>query len=200
MRLFIFLLFFPLHIFAADNWHRGHTLNVSLTSAIAKVRPNMFWLSSFNLESSQPIRFNDAAGQFILEKPIIVRSAYDADAAYDITEMYSQKNKRVRFVANLAFNSSGGIISIGYDSGVRSQKLNISQNLYLGINKTIQVKSNSFLGVGLGGWLKGGISESPCIDSYNREYWCQNLTAWTDYHASYPAKYSYLDLRYLYIF
>ena len=45
------------------------------------------------------------------------------------------------------------------------------------------------------------LSERPCLDSYDREYWCPALVAWADRpQVNQPKAESYLDVKYSILF
>jgi hypothetical protein len=114
--------------------------------------------------------------------------------------MYAQRSRRVTFIANYAADEPGLIYSLGFDSGVETAKLQITQSVFLGVTKAFRISSQQHLAVGSGAWIGGAISESPCFDNYDRSYYCQNLTAWSDYQPRYPQQQRYIDIKYLYSF
>jgi hypothetical protein len=70
----------------------------------------------------------------------------------------------------------------------------------MGYTKTMAVTKSSLFNISIGSWFGGNIKESPCVDSYGRQYSCQSLTAWSDYKPSYPRPLSFLDLKYIWVF
>ena len=50
----------------------------------------------------------------------------------------------------------------------------------MGISTYKKIDTKSAVFFMAGGWQKERISEQPCVDAYDREYWCPNLIAWSD--------------------
>lgn len=200
MRAILLLLLIPASVSAADVWHRDHVMNIALLSSAYKASPNLLWFSNLRVGNERTPVFLDASGRMIAENPSVVRSGYDSDISYDVSEMYTPRNRRLTFIANFSFDSPGLIWSVGFDSGVETSKLQVDRGIFLGATKAFELSSRSHFAVGSGAWIGGKISETPCFDSYDRSYWCRNLTAWTDYRPQYPRQGRYLDFRYLYQF
>lgn len=183
---------------ANDISHRNEIIKVSLQSNINKIHGNRYFFSDLSYITKTPRYLNDASGQFIASRPRIVRSIYDDTIEYDVTEKYDLLKARLSFKANYISNQI--IYTIGFDSGVITPKLQVNKSFMIGMTIFKQSSNRSLFIFGFGGWLGGKISESPCYDSYDREYWCQNLVAWSDYKPNYPLKNRYLDIKYLRFF
>mgnify|MGYP006113928125 FL=1 len=113
---------------------------------------------------------------------------------------YCLNFKVSQFISNFVLNKPNTIYSIGFDSGVAAQKIKIQKSFFLGLAHVIQVENKSHMVLSVGSWFGGDIKESPCYDLYDRAYWCQNLTSWTDYKPTYPKNLKYIDIRYIRIF
>ena len=109
-------------------------------------------------------------------------SEYDATSnSYAMTPFYTASKLRRHLISNLVIPKSNVLISVGYDSGSRSEKISITKTYFLGFSTFKKIDSNSAIFFLAGGWQKERISEQPCVDGYDREYWCPNLTAWSDH-------------------
>ena len=106
----------------------------------------------------------------------------------------------MKIVSNTILQSPNTIYSIGFDTGVSTAKISIKPSIFLGVTHVFGINKNSYFLVGGGAWFGGKVSETACYDSYDRAYWCQNLTAWSDYQPSYPQNFEYLDIKYIYRF
>lgn len=202
MRLVSFyaLTLIALDVIAADTFTRSYAIQTSMTSYTEQVKPASFWLSSYSTEK-KPMYFTNASGMSIMANPSSVVSGYDATSSrYDVSNFYSLQNDRQRLIGHINGFSKGELFSIGYDSGISAQKLNVNNALYAGYTKTMSLTKFSLTSISFGSWFGGKTSESPCIDSYGRQYSCQTLTAWSDYHPSYPRPLSFVDLRHVWIF
>ena len=131
--------------------------------------------------------------------PQTVSSGYDSSIKYYVGNFY-KSNKRYQFIFNILGVQKGQFFSVGYDNGVHAEKLTVNQSLFLGFSQAFEVTEHTLFNIGFGAWFGGNTSESPCVDSYDREYWCQNLTSWADYKPKYPRPLSYVDFRVLTIF
>jgi hypothetical protein len=117
-----------------------------------------------------------------------------------MSNFYALQNDHQRLVGHINGFSKGELFSIGYDSGINTQKLNVNNALYAGYTKTMSFTKSSLTAISFGSWFGGRTSERPCIDSYDRQYACQSLTAWGDYKPSYPKPLAFIDLRHVWVF
>jgi hypothetical protein len=202
MRVFSFFILFLLsaNAFSADAFTRNYAIQTSMTSYTEQVKPVGFWLSSFSSEKN-PIYFTNASGMSIMANPTSAVSAYDSTSTrYGMSNFYALQNDHQRLVGHINGFSKGELFSIGYDSGINTQKLNVNNAVYAGYTKTMSFTKSSLTAISFGSWFGGRISERPCIDSYDRQYACQSLTAWVDYKPSYPKPLAFIDLRHVWVF
>lgn len=198
MRAGLFFYFFSLaiNVFAADASTRNYSLQTTMISYVGQEMPMGFWLSSC-LSEKRPMYFANASGASIMANPSVVVSAYDSTSAkYNLSNFYALQNDRLKLIGHINGFSKGELFSIGYDSGVSTQKLMVSNALYLGYAKTFSLAKSSLTTFSVG----GGVSESPCVDAYGRQYSCQSLTAWSDYRPNYPKPLAFLDFRHIWLF
>ena len=202
MRVFSFLvlLLLSVSVFAADTFTRNYAIQTSMTSYTDQIKPVGFWLSSFSSDK-KPMYFTNASGMSIMANPSSAVSAYDSTSTrYGMSNFYALQNDHQRLVGHINGFSKGELFSIGYDSGINTQKLNVNNALYAGYTKTMSFTKSSLTAIGFGSWFGGRTSERPCIDSYDRQYACQSLTAWGDYKPSYPKPLAFIDLRHVWVF
>lgn len=141
--------------------------------------------------------FSSNSGFSILNAEDKVTSEYDSTStAYDMTPFYTAANVRKHLIANFAIPSLKTFVSVGYDSGSRSEKISISKTFYLGFAMYKKLDSTSAVYLMAGGWQKERINEQPCVDSYDREYWCPNLTSWVDHKPLTSSPLRYAEVRY----
>jgi hypothetical protein len=196
----LILMVFGSYALAADTFTRNYAIQNSMYSYTGQVEPMGFWISSLTNEKN-PKYFTNASGMSIMANPSSVVSAYDSTSTrYSVANFYSQQNDRQRLIGHVNGFSKGELFSIGYDSGINAQKLNVNNSLYAGYTKTMSFTKSSLTAVSFGSWFGGKTSESPCLDSYGRQYSCQSLTAWGDYKPSYPKPLAFIDLRHVWIF
>jgi hypothetical protein len=192
--------FLSFNVFAADTFTRNYAIQTSMTAYTQQVTPVSFWLSSYNTEK-KPMYFTNASGASIMSNPSSVVSGYDSTSTrYSVSNFYALQNDRQRLIGHINGFSKGELFSIGYDSGINAQKLNVNNALYAGYTKTMSLTKSSLTSISLGSWFGGKASESPCVDSYGRQYSCQTLTAWGDYKPNYPKPLAFIDLRHVWVF
>jgi hypothetical protein len=202
MRVLSFFILFLLsaNAFSADAFSRNYAIQVSMTSYTGQVKPVGFWLSSFSSEK-KPMYFTNASGLSIMANPSSAASAYDSTSTrYGMSNFYALQNDQRRLVGHINGFSKGELFSIGYDSGINAQKLNVNSSVYACYTKTLSFTKSSLSSVSFGGWFGGKTTESPCTDSYDRQYSCRTLTAWSDYTPSYPKPLAFIDFRHVWVF
>jgi len=194
------LTLFALEVVAADSFTRNYSIQSSMHSFNSQIEPMSFWISSFSSEK-KPQYFTSASGSSIMANPVSVTSAYDSSSTrYGVSSFYALQNDHQRLIGHINGFTKGELFSVGYDSGINTQKLNVNNSIYVGYAKTISFTKSSLTTVSIGGWFGGKISESPCIDSYARQYSCQSLTAWSDYKPAYPKALTFIDFRHIWVF
>jgi hypothetical protein len=161
--------------------HKNYTFNALRKKAwIPESMPLMF-ISEIDVRR-EVNTFSSNSGTMVLNALSKVTSEYDETAkAYEMTPFYTADNSRKHFISNFAIPNTPFLLSFGFDSGSRSEKINISKTYFLGFSAFKKLDSRSILLFTTGGWQRERISEQPCVDSYDREYWCPNLTAWADH-------------------
>jgi len=141
--------------------------------------------------------FSSNSGLVVLNVQEKVISAYDATANnYVLTPFYTGFKQRQHLISNFAIPSTKSMLSIGYDSGSKSQKISISKTFFLGFSTYKKIDTNSAIFFLAGGWQKERINEQPCVDEYDREYWCPNLTAWSDRKSITSMPLRFAEVRY----
>lgn len=197
MKLALTFFIIPLAAFSGDSQHRSSISNLALASAIDRPLRNMFWISNLEITDKSNDFFINSSGATVIVANKIVSSAYDSDISYDVSKFYQKNNNRIRLVSNFILNKPNTIYSIGFDSGVSSEKIKIKKNFFLGLSHVVRVENKSHIVLSAGSWFGGDVKELPCYDFFDREYWCQNLTSWADYRPIYPKNFEYIDIRYI---
>lgn len=178
---------------AGNSGHRQLLSHVALLSAGGGPPANTFFLTAIDIENDATT-LRTSGGATIFSVGTSVASAYEADVRYDISRFYTHR-PRIKFVVTEYLSRHELYFSYGIDSGMRSDKLEVMPALFLGVAKGFALSERFSAAVSLGGWIGGSVHESPCLDSYDREYWCPRLMAWSDYQPSYPKPYQYIDFR-----
>ena len=181
---------------AIELTHRNYTLNAMRQLAWTS------WSLPFGFVSEIEIRrevnlFSSNSGVAVLNAQPKVTSEYDETSnAYGMTHFYTAAKQRQHLISNFVIPNTTAFISIGYDSGSKAEKISISKTLFIGFSAYKKLDSKTAIFFMAGGWQKERITEQPCIDDYDREYWCPNLTAWSDYKPLSVTPLRFAEVRY----
>ena len=111
----------------------------------------------------------------------VVCSSYDSGVCADISRFY-QFDRRLLWRFSFAGNISDEWgLRATVVTGAKSLKMTIEPLLIFGIIKAKYLSEATSLSAELYGSVGGKTRHLPCIDAYDREYYCGNLTAWTDF-------------------
>lgn len=138
-----------------------------------------------------------AGGQSLISRPDRVCSIYDSAICFDVNPFYSSSIPQI-LVSGFVMLDGSSAITFGIDTGYSSPKLKVSPAILLGLSKRwfISEKRDAQFTVEASGWLGQSVSHEPCIDSFNRAYYCGNLSAWGDFsYDPHPTNF-YLKLWY----
>lgn len=111
----------------------------------------------------------------------LVCSGYDARVCSDVSPFYRFKERvqhRVSMVATLNQRWGARLTLV---SGAYAEKLTINPRAVIGILGAIPIHGSGTLGVEIYTAIGGQVRHRPCLDGYEREYFCGTLTAWSDY-------------------
>lgn len=144
--------------------------------------------------------FSSNSGLIAFSAPKIASSAYDKTVSYDLTNFYNSKSHRTHLVLNQFLPSTDLMISLGFDSGSSTQKITISKTWFMGLAGYKKLNNHLFFYFSAGSWQKQSVTEFPCLDEYNREYWCPTLSAWSDRPADSFKPGRFLDMKFEYLF
>jgi hypothetical protein len=140
--------------------------------------------------------FTLSSGRGLLAINGMATSAYDQAIAHNISDFYNAANTRQRWVLNYLAPETRWLFSFGYDSGSQADKLSIESSVFLGLAKNFELSRNHNLLFSWGQWFGGKVTERPCLDAYDREYWCPNLSAWIDRPTLDTEPGKYYELKY----
>jgi len=126
-----------------------------------------------------------------------VTSAYDpTSAVYELTPFYTAKSLRTHLILNYFIPHTSLLLSAGYDSGSDAEKITVNASKFFGLSTFWRLSSQSAVYILVGAWEPQGVTERPCVDSYDREYWCANLTAWSDHVPMESVQANFVNLKY----
>jgi len=202
MKLVLFLLIYSLGSFSfADDLEHRRVIQVAMLAAVQQ--PEKFkypFVSTIDSVSERGF-FSRSSGYTFLGVNNVVSSYYDSSVRYDISEFYKSKNSRFRFIGNYFVKGYDSFLSWGYDTGAVAEKIEISSSFFLGASKFFtNSKNDRFISLSIGSWFGESVGESPCVDAYNRKYWCPNLTAWEDRPGMNFKQQAFIDFRFIYLF
>lgn len=144
--------------------------------------------------------FTRSSGMPLINVNSIAASAYDTSIVHDISGFYKSQSLRFRFILNYFEPISKSFVSFGVDSGTTTEKLTVNKSLFIGLTKAVKIQKNNYIYASVGQWFGGKITESSCLDSYDREYYCPNLTAWADRPKMVQTEEKYIEIKYIFKF
>ena len=117
------------------------------------------------------------------DEPLRTTAALSYDGvSRNVERFYKPENTNVVIGANFKANSNT-MYSFRIDTGHDTDKYDEEGSITLGITKRHYLdehKMHSFVW-SAANMLGGDIRHTPCYDSFNRQYYCKTLTAWSDY-------------------
>lgn len=110
-------------------------------------------------------------------------SSYDASVCQNVNAFYKPNSPEL-IVTGIYKINSDNILSFGLNTGYSSSKLQVSPSFLIGGAKRFYTsnKKDSHFVVEGNYWLGSNVIHRPCLDSYDREYFCGSLTAWSDFN------------------
>jgi hypothetical protein len=165
---------------AIELTHKNYTFNALRKQAWMPQSTPLMFISEIDIRR-EVNTFSSNSGMMVLNAMAKVTSEYDeTSTAYEMTPFYTAANSRKHVISNFAIPNTPFLLSFGFDSGSRSEKITISKTYFVGFSAYQKLDASSILIFTAGGWQRERIAEQPCVDEYDREYWCPNLTAWSD--------------------
>jgi hypothetical protein len=124
-----------------------------------------------------------ANDQLLMDRPIEVCSGYDASVCQNIGRFYKPGTSQLILTGFYRVNSNN-IYSFGFNSGFSSDKLSVNPSILIGGATRFYTSKDKSSHIILEGnyWFGSKVTHRPCLDDYDREYFCGNLTAWSDFN------------------
>lgn len=195
----ILLSFGSQQVVADDFSQRSFLLSELRKSAILGRNFNWPFVSQFEVKKEWGF-FSSNSGMAVFSAPQKATSAYDPTISYDLSDFYTSRKNRVRLVVNQFIPDTPLMISGGYDSGSSAPKITISPTFFMGLSGYRKLDRQLYFYFTSGAWQKQKVTEYPCVDEYDREYWCPTLIAWSDRPVSNFKPGRFLDLKLEYVF
>jgi len=200
MRFLLWLIFFgfiPGAVHAIDPLHRVNVYSALRYQAWTDKKIFFPFISELDLRREVGIFSSNSGFTTLLAAPPSVTSIYDSSSTtHDLTSFYTAQNIRTHFILNYFIPGTSILVSGGYDTGSKAQKITISPTSFIGVSTYKRIDPNSAIFFMMGGWQRERVTETPCVDSYEREYWCANLSAWSDHTPLSPAAFRFVELKY----
>ena len=191
------ILITPFNSHAYDNQIKK-AFTLSTSSYIRNYTNSFISLDDLTIENADRY-FYDAAGKLIFSSDKTIYSLYDRSVTANADDFFKKNNYRFNFTGIFKTNNIAEIILFGFDSGASSEKININPAIKLGYVNSFKLSSSLFFTLGFSRWYGGQVSETPCVDVYDRLYSCRYLISWLDvnplsvnHHTSYAFRLTYL--------
>ena len=106
--------------------------------------------------------------------------AYSYDGkARDISKFYESESDE--FSVGLVAFIDDTRINVNYDNGFTSNKLRIDDTTTVHVTQAIELDDQWSLALTAGASFGGKTRHTACTDGFGREYYCGDLTAWSDF-------------------
>ena len=125
-------------------------------------------------------------GTYDLPTPEIAYS-YNGEAT-DVSRFYEEDNQQ--FTVGLGILVENTLVHINYDNGFNSEKLSINESAVIHVTQNVELDDKWSLSLTAGASFGGEQKHSACTDSLGREYYCGDLTAWSDFQAPEQDRYT----------
>lgn len=111
----------------------------------------------------------------------VVCSGYDSSVCADVSSFYKLNHQTLQRITLVgAFTNNWGV-RLSLTTGAEATKVLIDPRLQIGVIRSVPFSSDRALSIEVYGSIGGDLKHKPCLDSYDREYFCGSLTAWSDY-------------------
>jgi len=113
----------------------------------------------------------------------VVCSAYDAAVCADVGRFYSTRKTQLVQIGLLAAITPQWGLRLRYTEGVSAPKATLRPKWRLGVIATQPLAAQRSLTTEVYTSIGGDLVHRPCLDAYDRRYFCGTLTAWEDFPA-----------------
>jgi hypothetical protein len=132
VKLHLILILICSNAFAGDAHHRNTVTSLAFASAIDRPLRNTIWISGIDINAETNDLFLSSSGAPVMIAKKMISSAYDSDITHDVSRFYEKKGNRVKLMSNFTLDSPKTIYSIGFDSGISSDKIAINKSSFFG--------------------------------------------------------------------
>jgi len=142
-----------------------------------------------------------AAGESLMTQPDKTCSIYDSSICFNTARFY-QPDLPQAVISGLVKWDRDNALLLGLDTGFRSDKLTVSPAVMIGLThrQYLSDKRDAQFLIEAAGWVGQSVSHRPCVDQYDRSYYCGNLSAWSDFSYNPHPTNLYLKLWYDVVF
>ncbi len=129
----------------------------------------------------------------------VVCSGYDAAVCASTDAFYRFKSQTLLKMTLVGTITESWGTRITVSTGAKAEKLEIEPRIVLGIIRAHAFTKRDSMTTEMYNSIGGRVRNKPCLDSYDREYYCGNLTAWSDYQQKEIARKEY-GIKIVYVF
>lgn len=110
-----------------------------------------------------------------------VCSQYDSTVCANVADFYRFRQRNLqRMTVVVTFSERIGLRA-SMTTGAKAAKLTIGPRVVLGLIGSMPLSAGRSVSAEVFGSLGGSLRHKPCLDQYDREYFCGSLTAWSDF-------------------
>ncbi len=97
----------------------------------------------------------------------------------DISKFYTPKSRTFSIGGDIYTKNTK--ISLHYDDGINTPKFKVDDTIAVQVTKHMPINENWSINLTAGYKKNGQSTDISCSDDYGKEYYCGNLTAWSDH-------------------
>ena len=112
--------------------------------------------------------------------------SYDGKAR-SVERFYTPETRPFNIGGVIAFDNT--LINLQYNNGIDTEKLDINQSGNISVTQRFNITENVSIDATVGTTIGGEVRHTKCTDSIGKEYYCGNLTAWSDFKESKTEQY-----------
>lgn len=156
-----------------------------------------FFVGGISNGGSAPALTINTQDMTLLQQPEHVCSQYDKAMCFNVGDFYTPHMPQAGVTGIFALDGST-MLQWGVNTGFDSAKLTVSPAIMLGLAKRFYLTEDraSHIVFEASEWIGGAVKHRPCLDNFDRQYFCGTVSAWSDFSYDSRPRSGFLKLTY----